>query len=105
MASLGSMAGHGLSGQLLSQSAILLVPGLAAGLAALTVGLLLARRLLHADVVESVGLVTGAIANTPAMEAGSAALDTDAPASTYALLYPMAIVAQVLAAQIVTALL
>ena len=58
-----------------------------------------------ADVVEAVGYVAGALGSTPAMEAGCSALDDDGPAATYALVYPIAIVLQLVTAQILVTVL
>ncbi len=105
MVALGAVAGAGLSSGSLLQAPKLLVPALAAVVVGLSTALLLVRRVFKADAVETVGLVAGSVANTAAMEAGCSALENEDPAGIYAVAYPLAIVAQIVAAQITSVLL
>ncbi len=105
MVSLGAMAGAGLSSGRLLETPKLLIPAVAAVIAGMLTALLLLRRVFKADAVETVGLAAGSVANTASMEAGCSALDNEDPAGIYAVAYPLAIVAQIVAAQVLNALL
>ncbi len=100
MVTVGVLAGQGLRTSGAPVGHWPLVLSLLGSTAGLGAALAVTRHALGADTVETVGYVTGSLANTPSMEAGCSALGDDGPAATYALVYPIALVLQLLAAQV-----
>jgi len=100
LAALGTQSGHGLLDAFNSLGPKMLIPGIVGIIVGLFAAMLISRKFLRHDLVETIGCTSGSLANTVALESANAVIGNDHASSTYTVLYPVAIVAQIIFAQI-----
>ena len=100
MAALGTQSGDGLAETFTLRGPLMLIPGVVGILVGLVLTMLVSKKILKHDLIETVGCTSGSVANTVALESANSVLGNDYASSTYAVVYPVAIVAQILVAQI-----
>ncbi|MBU1218452.1 hypothetical protein KKF34_04955 [Myxococcota bacterium] len=102
MAALGTMSGVGLIDGLASiKGLVLIVTGILMITTALSLAAFIARKIMKRNIVETMAIVAGSIACTPALELSNAQMKNDDSTVTYASIYPMGIMAPVFFAQII----
>ncbi len=105
LASAGASAGTDLMATIKAEGAALLVLSIACVLVALAVGFISSYVFLRQSLPSSLGLTCGAMTSTPGLGAAGAQFDTDTPALSYAAVYPLALVAMTIAAQLLVSFL
>ena len=96
----GVGAGARLVPTLQTQGAALILLGVLCVTVATVVGFALSFIVFQQSVASSLGLTCGAMTSTPGLGAASAQFESDAPTLAYATVYPIALVAMTVAAQI-----
>ncbi|MBN2723355.1 MAG: hypothetical protein JXR95_04720 [Deltaproteobacteria bacterium] len=101
MAALGTMSGVGLVNGLAKNGIFLILAGVLTMITALSVAAFTARKILKKNIVETMAIVAGSIACTPALELSNNQMKNDDSAVIYASIYPMGIMAPVIFSQII----
>ena len=105
LVSAGAAAGAKLLPVLQTQGVSLAIVAILAVCVSAGVGLALAVLVFREPVASALGLTCGAMTSTPGLGAASAQYESDAPALSYATVYPLALVAMTVLAQMLLALL
>lgn len=105
LVSAGGAAGARLVPMLMAHGPLLVVLALLTVVASIAIGFLLAYSAFRQTGASALGLTCGAMTSTPGLGAASAQYDSDAPALSYATVYPLALVAMTVVAQIALSLL
>ncbi len=100
MAALGTTAGSDLWANLLQVGIPTVLVSVATLLGALITAMIFARFVLGRDIVDTLAIMSGSIASTPALETVVANINAQDAYSTYAAIYPMGLMGPVLVAQI-----
>lgn len=100
LASAGTAAGAELLPVLREHGWRLVLMSVVDVLAALAIGVTLALIFFRQSVPSTMGLTCGAMTSTPGLGAASAQFETDTPALSYAAVYPLALVAMTIVAQL-----
>ena len=101
LAGAGVQAGGQFMEVLRQQGPSLLVMGFFVTSVPMLVGYIAAKRFLRMGILETLGAICGGMTCTPGLGALSSKIDSDIPAISYAVVYPVALILVTLAAQIV----
>lgn len=105
LTSAGVAAGAELLPVIQAQGAALLALAVVLVLAATAVGFIVSFAVLGQTVASSLGMTCGAMTSTPGLGAAAAQFESDAPTLSYATVYPLALVAMTVTAQVMLAVL
>ena len=105
LVSAGTAAGDNLLPTLQSQGPALLVLAILTALVGVALGFVLAYIACRQSAPSTIGMTCGAMTSTPGLGAASAQYESDVPALSYAAVYPLALVAMTIVAQLMLAIL
>ena len=105
LAGAGATAGSTLLSVLREQGPSLVLAGALITSAAAAAALLLTLVIYRMNILGTLGALSGAMTNPPALAAASAQAETDLPALTYASIYPVALIFKIVTAQVLVAVL